>query len=178
MHEPYGSWLLSESPPPPEQQARLAAHLETCPTCRGLAAAWAQVAAGLAALPESEPPPGFLARWEARAARHRRRTILALALTTAFGSLLLGALVLFWLPTQALTWLQGLLTHALRSPWPNWVTLPWALLRLTPKPLLALAGVLWGLGALSLPLLWGQALQCAWGMRPCPRPIAPLFSSR
>ncbi len=184
MHEPYTTWLLSEEPLSPAQRAELTEHLAQCPACQGLAQAWQRAAADLAALPEASPPVGFLARWDAYAAQQRtrqRRMALALGLGVAVSGLLTLTLAILWLPGHLLSTAQHLLVRLLRwhlSPWPAAL---WRALRLLPPPLLVWMALLWALGALGLALLWGKALQCAWGLRPCAWPIPtrrPSASSR
>lgn len=106
-HLPFENWLLSEETLTPENELLLQDHLETCDQCRELQASWISVIDLFMDVPEVEPAPGFLSRWQGRleidrqielSVRHRWQSIIMLIL---IGNVIAGLVVL--LSTQFLT---------------------------------------------------------------------------
>jgi hypothetical protein len=106
-HQPFENWLLSEESLTPENQRILQDHLETCDQCRELQASWNDVIDLFLDVPEVEPAPGFVSRWQGRleterqielSIRHRWQSIIMLIL---IGNVIAGLVVL--LSTQFLT---------------------------------------------------------------------------
>lgn len=71
-HQPFENWLLSEETLNPDEALELEAHLETCDHCRELQAAWLGVINLFQDVPELEPIPGFVNRWQDRLAIDRQ----------------------------------------------------------------------------------------------------------
>jgi len=65
-HQPFEDWLLSKEPLAQEQEAGLRQHLEECPSCANLAAAWQAVEHEIKQTAQATPAPGFSERWQAR----------------------------------------------------------------------------------------------------------------
>ena len=65
-HQPFENWLLSEDTLSPENASALRGHLETCDHCRELQAAWTDVSNLFQDVPDIEPAPGFVNRWQTR----------------------------------------------------------------------------------------------------------------
>jgi hypothetical protein len=106
-HQPFENWLLSEEPLSPENENALEAHLEVCNTCRELNDAWLEVVDLFQDVPDVEPMPGFVSRWQDRLAverqmeltvRNRWQSIIVLIL---IGNVIAG--LVFLLSTQFLT---------------------------------------------------------------------------
>jgi len=106
-HQPFENWLLSEETLTPKNERTLQDHLETCDQCRELQAAWNGVIDLFLDVPEVEPAPGFVNRWQNRlvterqielSVRHRWQSIIMLIL---IGNVIAGLVVL--LSTQFLT---------------------------------------------------------------------------
>lgn len=106
-HQPFENWLLSEDSLSPENASTLRDHLESCDHCRELQAAWTGVVGLFQDVPDFEPAPGFVNRWQARleverqvelSVRHRWQSIIMLIL---IGNVIVGLVVL--LGTQFLT---------------------------------------------------------------------------
>lgn len=103
-HETYETLLFSDAPLSPEDQNSLQAHLQTCESCRQLAAAWQAVEADLRTAPLIEPQPGFSNRWLERLEMdrqrlQRRQALAALQFYIAGAFLLLGSLLILYWPT-------------------------------------------------------------------------------
>ena len=64
-HLPFENWLLSEDPLPEDDERALREHLLDCDQCRELEAAWLDVANLFVDVPDVEPAPGFVNRWQA-----------------------------------------------------------------------------------------------------------------
>ena len=64
-HQPFDNWLLSEEPLPEDDNRALREHLSDCDQCRELEDAWINVANLFTEVPEVEPAPGFVNRWQA-----------------------------------------------------------------------------------------------------------------
>jgi hypothetical protein len=64
-HQPFENWLLSEDPLPADDERALRDHLVGCDQCSGLEDAWLDVANLFTEVPEIEPAPGFVNRWQA-----------------------------------------------------------------------------------------------------------------
>jgi len=88
-HQPFENWLLSDGTLSPEDTQALAGHLETCDYCRELQTAWMGVVGLFENVPEVEPLPGFVNRWQGRLAieleietsvRHRWQSMIMLIL--------------------------------------------------------------------------------------------------
>jgi len=106
-HQPFENWLLSGESLNPEETDALEAHLETCGTCQELNDAWLGVVNLFQDIPDVEPLPGFVSRWQGRLAvdrqmeltvRHRWQSIIVLIL---IGNVIAG--LVFLLSTQFLT---------------------------------------------------------------------------
>ena len=119
-HEIYETWLFSDAPLSPEDQVALQAHLQTCESCRHLAAAWPVVEADLRAAPLMEPRPGFSNRWlerleTERQRLQRRQALVALQFYIAGAFLLFGSLMILDWPalqspgTLLLAWLSRMM---------------------------------------------------------------------
>jgi len=64
-HQPFENWFLSEEPLPADDERELRDHLVGCDQCSGLEDAWLDVANLFTEVPEIEPAPGFVNRWQA-----------------------------------------------------------------------------------------------------------------
>jgi predicted anti-sigma-YlaC factor YlaD len=106
-HQPYLDWLLADSRRPEEtlaadQKAALQGHLDDCPECRRLAAAWQAVDGELRAALVLEPAPGFTARWQTRLdvdrqSQRRRQSMTMFAVSLGLALVLFVVLlVLAW----------------------------------------------------------------------------------
>jgi anti-sigma factor RsiW len=121
--QPFETWLLAGEGLTDEQAERLHDHLQACPACQALLAAWAEAEGELRSSPWATPAPGFTARWQARLAAEQRRAQtrqvwVTLGLTVASALALVamlaagvvgspGALLAAWLRTMA-AWLADL----------------------------------------------------------------------
>jgi predicted anti-sigma-YlaC factor YlaD len=105
-HQPFDNWLLSEEPLSVDDERTLREHLADCEHCRELEDAWLEVASLFAEVPEVDPAPGFVNRWQAtletdqaalRAVRHRWQSwiVLVLIANGAVLALLLMGVQLF-----------------------------------------------------------------------------------
>ena len=65
-HQPFENWLLSEEPLPPDDTLALEEHLEICQHCQNLQGAWSGVVDLFQDVPDMEPAPGFMVRWQDR----------------------------------------------------------------------------------------------------------------
>ena len=106
-HQPFETWLLSEEPLLPEDAASLDAHLETCQHCQSLQNSWSGVLNLFGEIPNVEPSPDFMNRWQNKLAqerfldtksRHRWQSIIMLILIS---NVIVG--LVFLLGTQFLT---------------------------------------------------------------------------
>jgi len=106
-HQPFENWLLSEETLPVENAHLLGEHLETCTHCQELQDAWMSIATLFTAVPDMEPVPGFVDRWQIRLetdrqvdllGRHRWQSVIMLIL---IGNVITG--LVFLLSTQFLT---------------------------------------------------------------------------
>lgn len=112
-HHTYEEWLFADLgrkrpekgdlPLTLEQKAALQEHLQTCESCRLLAAAWREVETDLWDAPMAEPAPGFTSRWQAtllieRKRLERRQSLAMLAFVVGAVVLLVGSLVVLSLP--------------------------------------------------------------------------------
>jgi hypothetical protein len=93
-HRLYEGWIMAQDELTPDQRRDLEAHLEECEACRRLAEARIAVDQVLTPVKMTEPMPGFVLRWKARAGErrmrvHRRQT------STILGLLSFGAIALF-----------------------------------------------------------------------------------
>lgn len=103
-HQPYLDWLSADSHRPSEalsndQRAALQDHLDACPECCRLAAAWQSVEVELQQAPFSEPAPGFTNRWRlhleaSRQRQHRRQSMVIFAASLGLALLLLALLAI------------------------------------------------------------------------------------
>jgi predicted anti-sigma-YlaC factor YlaD len=73
-HQPFENWLLSEEPLPEENKHVLHEHLAACEQCRGLEDAWLDVANLFTEVPDIEPAPGFVNRWQTHLETERAAT--------------------------------------------------------------------------------------------------------
>ena len=64
-HQPFENWLLSEEPLPEDDEIALRDHLVNCDQCTELEDAWLDVANLFVDIPDVEPAPGFVNRWQA-----------------------------------------------------------------------------------------------------------------
>ncbi len=117
-HETYETLLFSDAPLSPEDQKSLQAHLQTCQSCRQLAAAWQAVEADMRTAPLLEPQPGFSNRWLEhlemdRQRLQRRQALAALQFYIAGAFLLFGSLLILYWPTLQSpgTLILGWLSH-------------------------------------------------------------------
>jgi predicted anti-sigma-YlaC factor YlaD len=106
-HQPFENWILSEEPLSPENTGELETHLEKCDHCRELQNAWSGVIDLFQEVPEVEPLPGFVNRWQERLAvekhielfvRQRWQSMIMLIL---LGNVIAG--LVFFLGTEFLT---------------------------------------------------------------------------
>jgi hypothetical protein len=110
-HQPFENWLLSEETLAPEDAQALAEHLETCDHCREFQESWLGVVDLFQEVPELEPAPGFVNRFQERlalekqveaSARNRWQSMILLVL---IGNIIAGLVVL--LATQFLSTYQS-----------------------------------------------------------------------
>ena len=92
-------WLFGDEPLTNEEERQLAEHLDSCPECRQLAAAWREVESTLRYAGEESAAPGFATRWQQRLEAdrlrmYRRQSLLMLAFSLGGAMLLLGSLVI------------------------------------------------------------------------------------
>jgi hypothetical protein len=73
-HQPFENWLLSEEPLPEDGERALREHLAACNQCSEIEDAWLDVANLFAEIPEIEPAPGFVNRWQANLETDRAAT--------------------------------------------------------------------------------------------------------
>lgn len=112
-HQVFEGWLFSKlersragqgvEPLSPEQEIALEQHLQTCESCRMLAAAWPELEGEMRQTPVLEPAPGFSSRWLAieladRRRLERRQALASLAFTMGAAVLLGGSLLILSLP--------------------------------------------------------------------------------
>jgi hypothetical protein len=64
-HQPFENWLLSEEPLSEDDERIMREHLLNCDQCRELEDSWLDIANLFADIPEVEPSPGFVNRWQA-----------------------------------------------------------------------------------------------------------------
>lgn len=64
-HQPFDNWLLSDEPLPEDDERALRQHLVDCEQCRETEDAWLDVANLFVEIPDVEPAPGFVNRWQA-----------------------------------------------------------------------------------------------------------------
>lgn len=100
-HQRFENWLFEDEPLNAEQGHELQVHLETCPTCQGLANSWQEVERQLAVRSFVQPVPGFTSRWqtrlEANRARSERRMNLVILAASTIGAIVLLALMVIQL---------------------------------------------------------------------------------
>jgi predicted anti-sigma-YlaC factor YlaD len=72
-HQPFETWILSDEPLSSEQAESLREHLKVCESCRILSSSWPEVRDLFRTIPQKEPAPGFVNRWQARLAGDRLR---------------------------------------------------------------------------------------------------------
>ena len=63
-HQPFENWLFSEEPLPENDERALRNHLADCEQCSSLEDAWLDVANLFETVPEVDPAPGFVNRWQ------------------------------------------------------------------------------------------------------------------
>ena len=106
-HQPFENWLLSDENLSPEDAGFLDEHLQSCEHCREIQDAWTGVLDLFQEVPDLEPAPGFVNRWQERleidsqielSVRHRWQSIIMLILV---GNVIAALVVL--LGTQFLT---------------------------------------------------------------------------
>ncbi len=112
-HQTFEEWLFTDLgrkrpekgdlPLTLEQKEALQEHLQTCESCRLLAAAWREVETNLWDAPLIEPAPGFTSRWQAaflveRKRLERRQSLAMLAFVVGMVVLLISSLVILSLP--------------------------------------------------------------------------------
>ncbi len=141
-HQPFETWILTDTPLSSEQDSLLQAHLQTCGGCRTLRQRWQAAQAGVRTAPLAVPRPGFSARFlaslaERRAQQHRlqvRRAFLAAGTGAAVLMVALCVYLLWnaspadWVVSIIMSGLRlftGLnyLDHAVRS-WMQFIPLP------------------------------------------------------
>ena len=115
-HQPFKTWLFSEEPLEPDQEAALQAHLDSCESCRSLSADWVEVRNLFTRSGPVGPAPSFSTRWQARLAvqesKARREieqevNILFIGVTSGIALILLMAIlaagiIIFDSPSQYL----------------------------------------------------------------------------
>jgi hypothetical protein len=88
-HQPFENWLLSDEDLSPLDTGALDEHLLTCEHCREIKGAWMGVLDLFQEIPDIEPAPGFVNRWQERleidrqielSVRHRWQSIIMLVL--------------------------------------------------------------------------------------------------
>jgi hypothetical protein len=107
-HQVYEDWLFidldkTEKTLTPEQEASLQEHLETCESCRLLAAAWQEMESQLSIASMLAPESGFAQRWQTRLEAdlerlHRKQSVTVLAFSVGGAILLFASLGLLALP--------------------------------------------------------------------------------
>jgi predicted anti-sigma-YlaC factor YlaD len=70
-HQPFETWILSDETLSSEQIEALRGHLKNCESCRILSSNWPEVRGLFQSIPQKEPAPGFVNRWQARLAEDR-----------------------------------------------------------------------------------------------------------
>ena len=63
-HQPFDQWLLSEEPISKDDELLLRNHLEVCDQCSELENAWLDISNIIHEMPDVEPEPGFVNRWQ------------------------------------------------------------------------------------------------------------------
>jgi hypothetical protein len=63
-HQPFENWLLSEDPLSEEDERAMQNHLVDCDQCNRLEDSWMEVASLFSEVPDFEPAPGFVNRWQ------------------------------------------------------------------------------------------------------------------
>lgn len=116
-HHQVQVWLLEGQPAAGDPEGRLSDHLESCETCRQIAAQWLQVQSALEASPMARPQPGFETRWlrrlEAdRTRRHHRQAALTTGLAAA-GCIASFGLLVAWVLNAPAAAFSSLLTALL-----------------------------------------------------------------
>ena len=109
-HQPFENWLFSEDVLSPEDEDALAVHLESCEHCRELQTAWTGVIDLFEDLPQVEPAPGFINRWQERLVEERQLDALvrqrwqSVIMLILIGNVIAG--LAFLLGTEFLTTIQ------------------------------------------------------------------------
>ena len=98
-HQPFENWLFSEEPLPADDERELGDHLMDCDQCSRLENAWMDIASLFAEVPEVEPAPGFINRWQAtleadraaeKALRQRWQSLIFLVVIANFAAVALA----------------------------------------------------------------------------------------
>jgi predicted anti-sigma-YlaC factor YlaD len=71
-HQPFETWIFSDDPIKPEEQAYLTEHLQSCEDCRRLSMVMNEIEHTFINTPAPAPAPGFSQRWQKRLAHHRQ----------------------------------------------------------------------------------------------------------
>lgn len=71
-HQPFETWILDEEPLTLEQKQALHEHLNGCPSCQSLSAAWIGVGRLFKTTPAVKPGAGFRDRWQVRLEREEQ----------------------------------------------------------------------------------------------------------
>jgi len=114
-HLPFEQWSLDRSNLTKEQKVELAHHLETCPECRHLTAAWECARMEIKTAKRMEAPAGFTSRFQSslnqrRALEHRRQTRKFLTILTVTLAVILVILGVYLLTQTSTTrWIGSII---------------------------------------------------------------------
>lgn len=121
-HQLFETWNLNRTNLTSEQQTELDRHLEICPECRRMAAAWERIQVEIKSAPRVNAPAGFSTRFqntlvERRRLAHYRQTrkmlgILGISLLVIF--LLLAASIL--VHTSPAAWIGSIIRLIVDAP--------------------------------------------------------------
>ena len=104
-HQPFETWNLNRSNLTPEQKAELQRHLETCPVCKPMHAAWECAQQDMKSAKRVNAPAGFATRFQFSLEDRRRRAHRQQVrkMLTIMGLSLLLILILFVIYTMIQT---------------------------------------------------------------------------
>ncbi|HWR65726.1 MAG TPA: hypothetical protein VN364_06370 [Bellilinea sp.] len=104
-HQPFETWNLNRSSLTPQEKAELTRHLETCPVCKPMYAAWECAQQDMKSTKRVNAPAGFATRFQFSLEDRRRRAHhqQVRKMLTVLGLSLMLILILFVIYTMAQT---------------------------------------------------------------------------